>query len=288
MHAVPIVVIVLSLFYYWFVLADRYVVFLYNHLKAGPFGPSTISRYWMSGLVASGAVMVGYTVLNWFGGRIAGAFYRAYPLPSWWQVWALCIPPLAIGILVITMTGNQPVLPLSVALACLASTLIGLGLALWPSSLAVNRPSEFIWLGLCGLGLVPPLLLLRSIELPALGLASSQKAYGVAIASAAAGTAWLALMAFFRALRRDRPLRPGRLMIAGLCVGYLFMPLGHYLVLVPPAYRYITTSANFFAANPVVQLLCLGATALLAIGSTRLEDWFKACLAKRWSVSSAT
>ncbi len=45
--------VVLGLFYYWFVIVDRYVVFLYNHNGADPFESATISRYWMAGLVAS-------------------------------------------------------------------------------------------------------------------------------------------------------------------------------------------------------------------------------------------
>lgn len=57
LHAVPICLFILGLFYHWFAVADRYAVFLYEHLGATPFDDVTSSRYWMSGLVASGAVV---------------------------------------------------------------------------------------------------------------------------------------------------------------------------------------------------------------------------------------
>ena len=57
-HALPISLFILGLFCYWFAMADRYVTFLYGHLGAIPFDDVTNSRYWMAGLVASGAVMV--------------------------------------------------------------------------------------------------------------------------------------------------------------------------------------------------------------------------------------
>jgi len=111
LHAVPIFLFVLGVFYYWFAVADRYAIFLYGHLGATPFDEVTSSRYWMSGLVAAGFVMVGYAVVNWLLGRMAVLCHRDYSPPAWWRVWILCAPPLAIGILAITMTVNWPILP---------------------------------------------------------------------------------------------------------------------------------------------------------------------------------
>ena len=53
LHALPIAVFVLGLYGYWFGIADRYAVFLYEHLGATPFDAVTRSRYWMAGLVAA-------------------------------------------------------------------------------------------------------------------------------------------------------------------------------------------------------------------------------------------
>ena len=83
LHAAPICLFVLGLFYYWFAIADRYAVFLYDHLGATPFDAITSSRYWMAGLVASGAVMVAYTGGCWLLGRIAARRRCDYRPPLW-------------------------------------------------------------------------------------------------------------------------------------------------------------------------------------------------------------
>ena len=67
---------VLDILYHWFAVVDQYVIFLYGHSAPGiplaqPFDAMTRSRYWMAGLVASGAVMVIYTAINWVLGRFA-------------------------------------------------------------------------------------------------------------------------------------------------------------------------------------------------------------------------
>ena len=75
-HALPVTALVIGLFYYWFAVADRYIVFLYYHNMGprvpdtSPFGFVTASRYWMAGLVASGAVMVLYTAASWLLKRL--------------------------------------------------------------------------------------------------------------------------------------------------------------------------------------------------------------------------
>ena len=142
------------------------MVFLYNHMGATPFDSRTSSRYWMTGLVAAGAVMVLYTTANWFAARIRGLRYASYDPPPWWQVWLLCVVPLGVGIPAITMSVNWPTLPPAGAAACTVAALIGLGLALAPGRLAAQRPAELGWLALGGMGLMPALLLLRTPELP--------------------------------------------------------------------------------------------------------------------------
>ena len=68
-EAVFISIFVLGVFYYWYGIANRYSIFLYAHtavgiLQAQPFDEMTSSRYWMSGLVAAGAVMLAHTAAN--------------------------------------------------------------------------------------------------------------------------------------------------------------------------------------------------------------------------------
>ena len=108
-HATPLTALVLGLFYHWFAVADRHIVFLYNHdmgplyPDTSPFSFVTSSRYWMAGLVATGAVMVLYVTVNTLWGRLV-AVYRS---PLWWRVWGWCALPLLVGIPAITIGGDS-------------------------------------------------------------------------------------------------------------------------------------------------------------------------------------
>ena len=271
LHAAPISLFVLGIFYYWFAVADRYAIFLYGHLGATPFDEVTSSRYWMSGLVAAGFVVIGYVVVNWLLGRMAGLRHLDYSPPAWWRVWILCAPPLVIGIPAITMTVNWPTLPLSNATTCVVATLIGLALALAPGSLAAQRPFDLGWLALDGMGLMPTLLLLRAIELPSKGLISVNIAYLAAMGGTLAGAAWLGIMTGLRAWRHKSPPGASKLFVAGLCLSYLLMPLVHHLVFTPRGYRYISTASNFFPRSIGVQLMSFLVAAILAFGIARLR-----------------
>jgi hypothetical protein len=271
-HAVPISVFILGLFYYWFAVADRYAIFLYGHLGATPFDETTASRYWMSGLVACGVVMVAYIMANWLLGRWAAWQRRTYSAPAWGPVWLPCSVLLAIGIPAITTTFNQPTLPPLNAAACVAATLVGLAIALAPGSWAAERPLDLIWLGLDGMGLMPALLLLHAVELPSRGLVNSRTAYLAAIGGTVAGVAWLGVMTGLRIWRRKSPPQAVALWAAGLGLSYLAMPVVHHLLFTPSQYHYISTASNFFAFDPGVQLMVFAVAAALAVGTTRLRQ----------------
>jgi len=215
--------------------------------------------------------MIGYTIANWLLGRVAVLRQLDYSPPAWRRVWLLCAPLLVIGIPAITMTVNWPTLPLSIAAACVAATLIGLALALAPGSLAAQRPFDLVWLMLDGMGLMPSLLLLRAIELPSKGLLSVTVAYLAAIGGALAGVACLGIMTCLRAWRRRSPPEASALFVTGLCLSYLVMPLMHHLVFTPSSYRYISTASNFFPRSIGVQLMSFLVAAVLAIGITQLR-----------------
>jgi hypothetical protein len=275
--AVPIVLFVLALFYHWFAVADRYAIFLYGHSAPGipsaqPFDAMTRSRYWMAGLVASGAVMVIYTAANWVLGRITDRRGQHYRPPAWWRVWGLCALPLIIGIPAITLTRNTPTLPLELAAACVVATLAGLALALLPGEWAARRPVDLVWLACDGVGLMPILLLLRSVELPGRGVSASMPlAILFATGGWLAGIAWLGVMTGLLARRRRSAPPAGALLAAGLCLSYLLMPLVHHLFATPPGWRYISTASNFFAFSPLLQLAVFAAAAGTAVAATRLR-----------------
>jgi hypothetical protein len=239
-----------------------------------PFSAVTSSRYWMSGLVAAGAVMVLYALANWVLGRLIND-YRA---PVWWRVWLLCALPLLIGIPLITMTMKQPTLRLANAAYTTLATLIGLALALLPGAMAAERPGGLAWLALDGVALM---LMLTS----AVGLQYMRRWL-------ATGATWrVSMMVFVFAIgvlsllgitglriwrRTSVPSTPA-VFTAGLCVAYLLMPLVHHLVY-SDGYYYITDSDNFFARNGALCLLAWLIAAALALGVTRLREY----AATRW------
>ncbi len=270
LHAAPVSLFVFILFYYWFAIANRYVIFLYDHLGATPFDERTSSRYWMTGLVVAGAVLVLYTTANWFVARIYGLRYVAYRPPAWWRVWLLCVLPLGVGIPAITMSVNRPTLPLGLAVACAVVALIGLGCALAPAVLAAQQPAELGWLVLGGMGLAPVLLLARALELPGHGLVSRATAWTFAGGGVAVGAIWLAAISGLR-VRRRQPMGFAPLYVSGLSLSYLLMPLVHYLLFTPSEFRYISAASNFFAYHPAVQFMALSLAAILTIAAVHLQ-----------------
>lgn len=274
LKAIVISIFILGLFYYWYGVVNRYIIFLYGHTTAGippaqPFEKMTSSRYWMSGLVAAGAVMALYTVANWLRGRVAVWRKKPFTPSAWWQVWLLAAVPLSFGIPAITMTVNSPTLPPSLAAATVAATLLGLAVALLAGQWAATRPLALIWLAADGAGLMPALLLLRVVELPGRGIPVSQAAaWLIALGGLLAGAVWLAGMSVLRLWRRKKTPSAGALLLAGLGLSYVLLPLIHYLLATPPAYRYISAASNFFAFNPGVQCLAVIAAAALAMGAT--------------------
>jgi hypothetical protein len=143
--ALPVTFGVMGLMFYWFAHANRAVVFLYDH-NMGPlvadtsaFSLMTRSRYWMTGLVASGMVLFVYTPVVWTPGR----WRSGYVPPTWRQVWLWFAVPLTLGIPLITITANMSVLPAVDALLTTAVTLAGLAFALAAGELAATAPRRF-------------------------------------------------------------------------------------------------------------------------------------------------
>lgn len=163
-YSIPIIVLVLGLFYYWFGIADRDVIFLYNYHEASlypdtkPFGHITASRYWMSGLVACGAVFFLYSIIQ----LILARFHPNYRAPSINRIWVICAGAFFIGLLIITMTVNNPTLPLDHAILVVFTTNLGLGLALISSRFVVEHTNKLIWLAVDGFGLI---LIMQSLLL---------------------------------------------------------------------------------------------------------------------------
>jgi len=275
LYAVPITALLLGLMYYWFAIADRYVIFLYYHdmgplvPDTAPFSAVTASRYWMAGLVACGGVMVACTTINGAAGRVLSH----YSAPAWWRVWAMCAVPLATGILAITMTANYPPLPFRNAASVTLATLVGLMLALMPGKMAAKRPGTFVLLAADGVGLMFILLFLINVEDLGSWIARGRMVYvHMTIAGLIFGMFWLGAMSLVRVLWAPKSRASGgALFLSGLCVSYLLMPLVHH-VLGTDGYFYISDHDNFFAQNIPLQLATWAISAALAFGISKLRD----------------
>ena len=272
--AIPISLLVLGLFYYWFAVADRYFIFLYYHNMGhvvpdtSPFSLITSSRYWMAGLVASGAILVLYAAANWLLGWLS-ADYRP---PVWWRVWVLSAAPLVIGIPAITMTVNDPTLPLANAAQATLAVLAGLGLALLPGAMAARRPGELLWLALDGGGLMLILVAIAGVQNLPRWLASGGIWWiGMLVVAVMVAVAWLLVVTGLRTLFRTPVPGAATLFLAGLCVAYVLMPLVHH-VLGTDGLFYITNSSNLLADNVALQIAIWLLVAGLAWTLTRLRQ----------------
>lgn len=266
--------LVIGLFYFWFGVADRHLVFLYDHEmgpfvpNTSPFSPTTSSRYWMAGLVATGAVMVLYLLTNWSLGRLSSG----YKAPAWWRVWLLASPLLALSIPLVTMTLNQPVMTLAIAAQSMIVTVAALALALSPGRMAVERPVDLIWLAFDGLGLMMVLVTLPGLQFLGRWLENGRIEFIVVmIAGCCSGIAWLIFMSVLRVWRRRSIPSTMELLLAGFAVSYLFLPLIHHLVFTD-GYYYITDSENFFARNVLLQMAIWLSAIVVSVAITAFRN----------------
>lgn len=93
-------------------------------------------------------------------------------------------------------------------------------------------------------------MLLRAVELPPRGLLTWPMALAFAAGGVIVSMAWLAGMMWVgRRLHLVLP-SPITMLLAAFAISYLLLPLVHHLFFTPSAYRYITSSTNYFAFAP--------------------------------------
>ena len=261
--AVPITGLVLGLMVKWFALNNRYMTFLYHHdmgprvPDTRPFSPVTRSRYWMTGLVAAGAVGVLVAGANFILGRLS----RRYRSPDWWRIWMLCAGPLGIGIPAIAMTSNSPTLPFWLASLTAATTLAGLALALLPGRIVAERPLEAAFLGLDGLSLSLWLVALPGLEYVHEWVADGSRLwFWMLVLLPLAGLTGLAILTRLRPALGVTGPTAWELSLAALIVTYIVLPIVHHVVFTGGLY-YISNMDNFFARDLGIQALTFAATA---------------------------
>ena len=282
LFALPVVALVVYLFYTWFAVLDRYAIFLYFHdmgpeFDTTPFGRATVGRYWMSGLVASGAVLVPYSAINLFLGRCV----KSYRAPTWWRLWILCAAPLSIAIPVIVMTVNDPVLPLVNAVQVSAALLVSLALAVSLGQYAAARPVTYVLLMIDGAGLAGILTSLRAAEHVVRGSSSISSAMAYRIVAVLAASLGLITVLTVTYCLCRRTWMAGALpwLTAGASIHYLFLPLYHHLCWCkddgswrdPDYFAYVPSADNYFPGSILFQIAIWAIVALVAVGITRVR-----------------
>jgi len=275
-HALPVVTGVLALFYRWFAVADRYVIFLYCHdmgplvPDTAPFSFVTASRYWVAGLVASGVVLVFYATFTWVWRRIdARRRVARYRPPTWWRVWAICAVCFVIGIPAITMTVNAPTLPLGNAVQVTVVTVIGVALALAAAQWMVDRPlPAIVLLAADGFG-----LMFFPLNLVILEERANPTWLWMMVVMLVIGVFWLGGMTLVRTLWARKFIVSGReLFVAEACVSYLLMPLVHHVAVgTLEGYFYISNSDNFFSESIALQIGVWIVSAGVAFGVAKVR-----------------
>jgi len=218
-----------------------------------PFDLFTASRHWMTGLVASGIVLITHTVFN----LIVKKLNRNYHLTEWKSVWkysCLILSLLLFGILIFT---GKPPMPVLLSLWILVILFTGLRLVLYASNFIVTNFRQSIWLFFDGLALSPILTILSPSIAYGLRRSSSQGTYIIILPLVVIGSGlfWFWIMTIL--LKRFRQPYPSLLnvFLSGLTISYLLLPLLHYLESRPGYVRYITNSENFIPNNFYLQIL---------------------------------
>lgn len=254
-HSVLISAVILTLYSLWFIFLDRRFTFLYGHLHSTPFDFRTASRYWMTGLVASGAILVGYTTIN----LIIKRFRHGYRLPDWQSVWRYSCLILSLPLFIILTFVGKPSIPVLLSFWIIVVLFTGLRLALYVSDFIVSNFRQSVFAFFDGLTLVPILLFIPlGVEF---GLRKSLSALLIITPVVIVGIAlfgqWITTLLY----KRFKQLFSSSLnvFLSGLTTAYLLLPLYHYLTS-RSKHIYISDSGNFFANSIWLQV-----TAFLAV-----------------------
>ncbi len=265
--ALSITVFLLLLYYFWYMIADREILFLYWHLGYEPFSEQTIGRYFMSGLVASGFLFWGYTIIQ----CMVKKRYAKYKLPQWSTVWEYTIYISAIPLFIILNILGNPPIPLMISIGVLGFLYIGVGIVLWSSDTILKNVKKSMRTITQSITIVPlfilPLYLtyhlkknpgnIFNITLPTVLFFIGSLLFS------------LAIQYILKRLKKQTGT-PNEIFFFALLLFYIFLPLVHYIFMGPTLFSYITDSSNFFSNNVFIQ----GISFFSAYGTTILAKKF--------------
>lgn len=269
-YSLPACLIILSLFYYWFAVSDRNEVFLYYHNMGprvpdtSPFSFVTASRYWMSGLVTSGFVLLIYFPANFILFRAL----RNYSPPSWKKVLLFTSPILVAGTLIITMTMNQPELSFLHALKVTLATLAGFGIVMKTSEFAGEKVIKLILYATDGFA-IGFIMLTTSGWISNLDYLPNWRVKVFLIMFAFCFAVITITCAIYLWKKIESNAR--KIFVTAIAIGYPFGAVFHYLF-GTDGHFYISNSDNFFTRNIFLQILVWIVGYLITLLLVRLRN----------------
>jgi hypothetical protein len=241
-----VTIISLGAYYYIFGYADRKIIFLYEHLGLTPFDRMTTGRYWMTGLVLSGFLTILYLLT-----QLLLKFTKKQEGISWRNIIKLIMIPLITGGILIIMTLGEPKLTFLIAISSVLALSIGIAVGFSVVDDLIKDIRKAIINLLFGFGLVPFLLLFRVLELPEKGIISMNISLLVIAITIVVGFFWLLM--FYRIFKYNMP-RLINVIKGTIVIGYIGLPVIHYLIATPKGIPYITSSDNFFADSIILRI----------------------------------
>lgn len=247
-------IFLIALYYFWYIIADRNILFLYWHMGYGPFGAFTIGRYLMSGLVASGFVFWGYLLLFYTIKKL----YKTNKLPQWQTVWEYIIVISAIPLFIIIHIMGNPPLPLLLSLGVLVFLYAGIGIVLWSSHKIHANFKKSIWTMLQSITILP--LFVLPLYITYYLKKNPENIAGLIIPVVYFFIGSLLFSLIINVLLRRFKKTSGTaqdIFFFAMLFFYILLPLFHYIFLGPTLFSYITDSGNFFAHNLFIQAIGL-------------------------------
>jgi hypothetical protein len=218
-----------------------------------PFDVFTASRHWMTGLVASGIILIADTLI----GMIVKKFHHNYKFPDWKTVWKYSCLSLTVPLLVILTFFGKPPMPILLSLWILIILFCGLRLALYASSFIITNFHRSVWYFFDGLAFLPLLTILSPAIAFGLIRAAMQTTFFLVVPAVVivGGLLWFGVMTLvYRRFKKPYPTLTDSF-LSGLTTSYLLLPLLHYVGSRPGYTRYITNSENFLANALWIQLM---------------------------------
>lgn len=239
----------LAVFYYAFVVANRHKLFLYYHLDFIPTDYTTQSRYWMLGLVVSGAILVFFSFLY---SVVNKKFVKGF---NWQHIFLMCFLPISIGIVTVMSFLSVPKIELYITLVTVFITLSGLLLALVSIGYVAQKRLKTLLLAPFIMGVSIVLVTFQGLDYVVRSSFMSLNMVFLLVGGMLFFSVGIVIVtSVVYKLKKITVPKNLHIYIGGLVFSYLLLPLIHFIIATPSHTKYITDAENFFTTNILLQI----------------------------------